>query len=518
MVPKKQRNTNAIQKVIKGKSNGDINPEGRGSFESLTQENKNDLLCVLSALTSRAEMATRLGMSFKDNRNLYKTLGYSTMLRFEDYHDMYQRQDMATRIVEAMPTASWLSPPTISESEDDEDTEFEKAFEVLLKEFDVWHYMSRIDKLSGIGHYGVLLLGFDGNKTLSNPVKKASKLLYIRPHKENTAEVDTYVTDKSDPRYGLPEIYKIQIGNFTGQGYGQTFISTRTTRVHWTRVIHVADDLKEDDIYGTPRLKNVFNRLMDIEKVAGGSGEMFWRGAFPGLAFILDADAEIDQTQDTNDLKDQINSYIHGLQRTLQLQGMKVQNLAPTIADPSKTFGVLVSLVAAAKGWPQRIIMGSERGELASSQDETAWNKKVEERRDNYVAPRIIRPFVDRLIDLGILPLPKQYTIKFPDISVPTNKEKAEVMQIKTKALAEYANSAASEVMPLEIFLRDVMEVPKDTIKEILESIKEQLAEDLEDEAKLEEQREKVEGEVIEKGKKEMAKTKAAEEIAQGQT
>lgn len=513
MVPRKKPSTNIIQKAIIGKSGGKLDPEGKGSFNTLTQENKNDLLCVLSALTSRAEMATRLGMSFKDNRNLYTTLGYSTMLRFEDYNDMYQRQDLATRIVEAMPTASWLNPPTISETEDDEDTDFEKAFSELQEEFDVWHYMSRVDKLSGIGCYGVLLLGFNGNKRLSDPVKKANKLLYIRPHKENTAEVDTFVTDKTDPRFGLPEMYKIQIGNFTGK----TYTSTVTTRVHWTRVIHIADDLKEDDIYGTPRLKNVFNRLMDIEKVAGGAGEMFWRGAFPGLAFILDADAEYDQEQDTDALKDQINSYIHGLQRTLQLQGMKVQNLAPTIADPSKTFNVLISLIAAAKGWPQRIIMGSERGELASSQDETAWNKKVEERRDNYVAPRIIRPFIDRLIDIGILPTPTKYTIKFPDISVPTNKEKAEVMQIKTKALAEYANSAASEVMPLEIFLRDIMEVDKAIIKEILDSIKEQLKEDLEDEVELEKQREEIEGEVIEKGLAGVRKEEAAKKIVKGQ-
>ena len=509
----KRLNPNAIIKSINGKGNGEVDPEGRGSFDTLTQENKTELLCVLNALTSRAEMATRLGMSYNDNRNLYKTLGYSTLLRFEDYHDMYSRQDMATRIVEAIPTASWLNPPTISETEDEEDTEFEAAFTELLKDLDLWHYMSRIDKLSGIGQYGILLLGFDGNKRLSDPVKGASQLLYIRPHKQNTAEIETYVIDKTDPRYGLPEMYKIQIGNFTA---GATFISTRTTLVHWTRVIHIADDLKEDDIYGTPRLKNVFNRLMDLEKVAGGSAEMFWRGAFPGLAFILDAEAELDSTQTTDDMKDQINSYIHGLQRTLQLQGMKVQNLAPRIADPSKTFNVIIALIAAAKGIPVRILLGSERGELASTQDETAWNKKIEERRDNYVAPRIIRPFIDRLILLGILPTPTEYFIKFPDISVPTNQEKAEVMKLKTESLAAYANSAASEVMPLEIYLRDVMEVEKQTIQEIMDLIEEQMKGDLEDEVKLEKEREELEGDLIKKGLEEIKKEENIKKIAGG--
>ena len=49
--------------------------------------------------------------------------------------------------------------------------------------------------------------------------------------------------------------------------------------VHASRVLHVAEDCLDDDVYGIPRLKPVFDRLDDLLKVVGGSAEFFLRGA-----------------------------------------------------------------------------------------------------------------------------------------------------------------------------------------------------------------------------------------------
>ena len=54
-----------------------------------------------------------------------------------------------------------------------------------------------------------------------------------------------------------------------------------------------------------------------------------------------------------------------------------------------------------AYGVPYRILVGSEEAKLASSQDKRTWNERVQKRRDNYLTPMVVRPFVDRLIALG---------------------------------------------------------------------------------------------------------------------
>ncbi len=455
---------------------------GNGKFSSLSNKHMGELANLYSAISGRADLAQRLGQSFKDRRDMYKNLGYEKNLQFSDYWDVYQRQDIAKRVIDVPVESSWRKLPDIVEDEGEE-TAFEIRWKEVIDNVNVFHYMARIDKLSGIGEYGVLLLGFDDGKDLEEPVEKANELTYIRPYKENNASIKTYVEDTKDPRYGLPELYSLNISVVETTGNTS---ETRSMLVHWSRILHVADDLMENDVIGTPRLKNVFNRLMDLEKVVGGGSEMFWRGAFPGLAFILDSDAEEDVDQTSSNLEDQISAYIHDMQRTLKLQGMEVQNLAPNIHDPHNAFEVLITIIAAGRGIPKRILMGTERGELASSQDETAWNKKTEERRESFCIPMIIRPFVDRLILVGVLPPVKEYDVKFPDISVPTEQEKAAVAKTKTEAIAAYANSIdASMVVPLRIYLRDILEFEEEVIEEIQGEVNEQIEEDREEEEEI---------------------------------
>jgi hypothetical protein len=58
--------------------------------------------------------------------------------------------------------------------------------------------------------------------------------------------------------------------------------------------------------------------------------------------------------------------------------------------------------MAIALGVPKRVFMGSEQGELASSQDSKSWGKRVIKRQNEYLTPMLIRPFIDRLIAMGV--------------------------------------------------------------------------------------------------------------------
>ena len=75
--------------------------------------------------------------------------------------------------------------------------------------------------------------------------------------------------------YGKPRMYKI---TFEGSesGPGAKLIEQSTTRevkFHWTRVIHIADNLLSSEYIGTPAMLPVANDLQDIKKIYGASGE-----------------------------------------------------------------------------------------------------------------------------------------------------------------------------------------------------------------------------------------------------
>jgi len=492
------------------KKSGKVDSDGNGKFDLLTNKAKGELLNLFHQQTTRRQLANRLGLSFKDdNRDTYKALGYPVQLDFTHYWAFYTREHIAKRVVDAPVDACWQKPPEITENvADGEETEFERACKDLVDERKIWHYMSRIDKLSGIGEFGIMLLGFDGEQSLEEEVDSATKLLYIRPYKQDNVFIKSYEEDMTDERYGLPSVYSLKVTNAQG-GVSETL-------VHWTRVIHIADELLEDDILGTPRLMNVYNLIAGLHLVAGGSGEMFWRGAFPGMAFILDKDAEFDPNQDSTSLNNEINDYIHDLNRTLKLQGMDVKNLAPQVADPSKTVEVLITLIAGARNIPKRILVGAERGELGGNRDENAWTKKVRERQTNHCIPMMVRPFIDRLMELGVLPPSEDYKVVFPDISVPTEEEEAKVAETKAKTLAVYSNSmGAQEVMPPDVFLKEVMGFDDEIIEKIDEQLGEMMENDLEDEEKEAKIRKEIEDSLIKEGKNKIARDKALADITQ---
>lgn len=432
------------------------------------------LLALASALLGRAELAARMGKSYGTSRDIYTALGYTKNPTYNDYYVRYERQDIAKRIVDAPVDATWRGRPQIAEIGDhDEETEFERAWAGIVRELDAYHYIARADKISGVGQYGVLLLGFDDSAKLDQPVERAGNLLYMHPYSEQNASIDKWVKDTKDKRYGQPEIYNINFSSADKTG-------TMSSRVHWSRIIHIAEGLYENSVYGTPRLRPVLNRLQDLELISGGSAEMFWRGGFPGYGFKNDPEATVD-AQALSDLQDEIEEYVHGLKRYLRLQNMSVEALAVQIASPADHFDLMVSLISSATGIPKRILTGSERGELASTQDKENWADRIQERRDNYAEPRILRETIDRLIGVQVLPQPGKegYEVVWPDAHILSDADAAKVSETRAKALAQYVNAPGADmVIPPDVFLKKFLGFDQAEVDEINEVLDRMAAEE----------------------------------------
>ena len=420
-------------------------------------------LLVQSTLVSRSELMARMGYSYEGDRDVYTALGYKKSLDFKDYEVKYKRQDIAKRVIDLPVKATWRKKPVIKEDEDPEETTFEKAWNDLVKDKRVFHYLQRIDKLASLGRYGCLLIGYDDGEELESPVKKSSDIVYLRPFKESNASIKTWEKDSKNPRYGLPDTYTLTFSNIQIEG-------TYSKVAHHSRVIHVAEGLEEDNVYGTPRLEVIYNRLLNMELISGGSAEMFWRGAFPGMGFGIDKEVDA-KTLDLDDIKEQIEEYMHGFKRYLRLQGIDVKQFKPQVADPSSHVSVQLDLISAASEIPKRILIGSERGELASSQDEKNWNDTIDERRKNHAEPTILRQFIDNNISVGVLPEPKDgYIVEWPDLQIPSEKEEAEVGKTKAETINKYLSTpGATELIPPEIFLQKIMNFEKKEIEKINE-------------------------------------------------
>lgn len=433
-----------------------VNTGGQGDLKALAQ-----MQLLSSVIASRAMLSSRMGKSFGGKRDLFEALGYPLTLTYEDYLAKYTRGDIAARIIEAPVNGTWEQKPEIVEDVETE-TQFEKDIQAVIKKKKLFHFLRRADLLSCIGSYAVLLLGVDDGLELSEPLVKASELLYLQPYSEGSSEIMTWDKDNTSPRYGLPETYQLKImepGNVT---------SYQTKIVHHSRVIHIAQGLLESNTYGTPKLERIYNRLLSLDLIVGGSGEMFWQGAFPGFQF--NADADMDMTQSSTEMKEMIDKYVHGMKRYLTTQGMDVNKLASDIADPSKHVDVQLTMISIASGIPKRILEGSERGELASSQDESNWNDRLDSRRLDETEPTILRPTIDRLIECGVITPPSggEYTVIWPDLSAPSNKDKAEVGKTRTEATAKYIESGMDMLIPPKQYFEEMLDMDVEQVERLL--------------------------------------------------
>ena len=420
---------------------------------------------MADVLKRRGDFNGRLGRQYGDKRDLYNVLGYTRTPSVDDYWQYFLREDIAKRIISAPVTAIWRQPPEICETDNpDRETEFEKAWDTLVKTTNVWNRFARADRLAGVGHYGIMILGVKGSlntevKPGTLSAKKGGKLLFLSTYSQRHANVDEYEESTSSDRFGKPLFYKVDIrGDMMNAA--ERFKATKRSAnedlqsVHWSRVLHFAEGLLEDEVHGTPRLEPVFNRLYDVQKIAGGSAEMYWRGAWGGFALETTKDAISGAALSGSIDKDIVDDYAHGMRRWLDLEGYTMKQIQGQDVKPKEVFEVLISLISSATSIPQRILLGSERGQLASVQDETNWKDFIEGRREDYAEP-LVREFIDRLLGWGILPEPKRgdYDLEWPSLYTLTEKEKSEVFKNYADGISKVAPGGQVELIatPKEI-------------------------------------------------------------------
>lgn len=402
------------------------------------------IINLSSVLFRRAQLATQVGKTFDGDRDIYKTLGYKRSLDFNDYLERYQRGGIASKIVSAFPTTTWRHPPMIFEKNSKEDTEFTQAWTTLEKRLKIYHYLSRVDTISGIGQYAVLLIGASTSRALKEPLSKVNSpddIIFLSPYSQANAEIAAFDKDVTSPRFGLPKIYKLRLTTADMENNSTSASIINSIEAHYSRIIHIADGLNEDDIFGTPRMRPVWNYLDDLDKTVGGGGEGIWRTVVPGIQFDIDKDAELDPEDETA-FSDEIEEYMHELKTYIRTRGVTAKVLTTGIPDPSGEFKVLSSVIAGTTGIPQRILFGSEQGQLASSQDEKNFNARIKERQDLHAEPTILRPFIDKMIEITALPTPVNgYDVVWPDLSTLTSKEKSDVAARHAQAIRNVATA-----------------------------------------------------------------------------
>src|SRR5499427_7054637 len=397
--------------------------------------------------------AYRLGSMYGGQRQMAEVLGYKRTLFYRDFKAAYLRQDVAQRLMKVYPEATWAHPPSVTEDNADAtETPFEAAWAQVADRLHLYATLQRADLLANLGRFSVLLLGLANQGDLSQPaapVRGPDDVLYLEPYSEEWALVSQLEANPASPQFGTPLYYQINMargGDLLALYSGPTVsLPAGQARVHASRVIHLAaDDLMDDEVYGIPWLEPLYDRLQDLYKVVGGSAEQLWRDAKRRIA--LETQPAFAGNPGTEaGIQDQVDEFMHNLRDWIGVEGVNVKELGGQAQDPSKHFEMLVDIICATRRIPKRIFLGSERGSLASEQDERNWKESVTARQQTVAEPRHLRPLIDRLIALQAL----------------AEKDRAAIAKDYATALQMYAGPGmGSAVVPPAEFRSTYMGLP----------------------------------------------------------
>lgn len=406
-------------------STDDTGGNGSSTSASSASISPPTIRSLVSGLLSRFQFANFFGQSFDSKRDIYSSLGYERNLTINHYRLRYKRGGIARRIINGFPKAAWVEGCSVFEDPDpDIETEFERQVQSLDDRLDLWSVFLRASILARLGRYSCILIGTNEpapvnlESELPRPLSGPNSIVYLTPLAEDRCQIDRLVGERADelssPRFGLPATYNVQISD------------TISRKVHWSRIIHVAEDLVEDSIYGTPSLEAIWNLLDDLDKIVGGGSEAAWKRMDPGKQFNLDPEYTFKEGE-LDKFKEQVTEFDHGLTRNLFSRGVDMNVLQAPVHAFGANAETVLQFACATTNYSKRWFMGSEVGELASSQDRDNMADRISEYRTLNCEPAL-KQFFLRLIEYNALIRPAQILYVWPSEDEMTESEKAELI------------------------------------------------------------------------------------------
>lgn len=471
-------------------------PEGRAAGEEDQISARLMALFAKNLSTLRRDALARLFDA--PGRDLNRDCGYPSEPQGPRYYwNLFRESGVARRVVSVFPLESWALKPQVYQTEDDRNTRWERAWKAVLNDRSVnpWTALQRADILSGVGYYGVQLLGFDDGKALDQPVdgidgrgnptdKRPTdrKLLYLRSFSQDLVTIAAKERDPRNPRFDRPTVYRLRMPSGTDtkarglveevgdDGPGD---DGAELLVHWSRVQHLADGVLSSPTHGTPRCEPVLPHILDVRKVGGGSAEMFWRGAFPGYSVESHPELGADVDIDLKGIREQMDLLTSGFQRYAGIVGASVKSLAPQPADPTRHLMAYLQLIAMTLGIPLQVFLGSPVGQLAGTALDDQWKGRLKNRQEDYISPDVIHPFVHRLMCVGVLPWVDEYVIHWPDLNITSTKDQADIAVKLAQAFLQYVSSGTEMVLPLKLFLTLVVKMTDREAEAVVKAVDE---------------------------------------------
>ncbi|MBZ3690998.1 anti-CBASS protein Acb1 family protein [Phyllobacterium calauticae] len=410
----------------------------------------NAIQMVANALSRRLDTMFP-GFFAQTKHNHYADFGFPVTLAFQQLYDMYLRNGIAHAGVDKTILKTWQDSPFLLEYERDgsehsnaddgagskkgsgkqsklaAETTLEKQIRQRFDDLRLWQNLAEADRRSMVGRYAGIIMRFADDKRFAEPVDHVpgglDGLVEVIPAWEGQLSVHEWDTDEMSETYGQPKMFQFNEASVqTGQANYRNF------QLHPDRVIVWS---KDGTVNCRSMLEPGYNDLMTLEKISGAGGEGFWKNAKSSPVLQVAPEARIEDMakamgisadEIADKMDEQVSDWQKGFDRMLMLQGMEAKTLGITLPSPEHFFAIALQSFAASVPIPMKVLVGSQTGQRASTEDNDEWARTNMSRRTSQVMPNTMA-FVQRLERVGILP-EKDWYLDWTDLTESSPGEK----------------------------------------------------------------------------------------------
>ncbi|AXF52976.1 MAG: protein of unknown function DUF1073 [Caudoviricetes sp.] len=335
--------------------------------------------------------------------------------------NMWRRGGVAYGAVSKLVSNCWKTNPTVVEGGEENTATKESAIEAQFakwaKDHRLWKAFRRADELRLVRRFSALILFYaDDLKDWAKPVPKGKPLVEVRAVSSKALKIG-----ETDSATGRPLYWNYTETTIQGAAAG-------VKQIHPDRIFILGD--YANDALGW--LEPVYNDLVSLEKLCGGGGESFLKNASRQLAMEFDKDVDLAAIAQAHgvplqELQEVFQEVAQDLNRgndtVVAIQGGRVTPLVSAVPDPSPIYNTNLQNIAAGVDIPAKIIVGSQTGERASTEDREYFNARCQARRVSELTDEI-QDFLAKIGAAGAFEFPAEITIAWDDLNESSRGDK----------------------------------------------------------------------------------------------